>query len=163
MKKFLVFCLMLSMLGISCQLTSATATQTTTTLSETQAAEYLRYRLQEDDIDLQHVEIDWLNMDHDRVFVVKYATDLNPESQPDSFSDQFKHVAFAATIILTYTNTQANLVNVMVEDINSPLTTSNPPLYEVFIERESILARMNDEINDAEFIASWVVIPLPGP
>jgi hypothetical protein len=162
MKRAAIFCFLLSMLTISCQgFPAATKPDPTDTssLTESKAAFLARAAIKEI-VGQQLVQVNWLTLRGDLVFVINYATDLKPSSQSDDFSDQFNHIAFITSKFFYQTNTQSKAIMVMAQDVDFPTADRNPPLYQVVIRKEAISAWSNGETSDAEFIQSWFVVPL---
>lgn len=166
MKRPVLTCVLLFLLAIACRGISAQATleatpeATTPSLLTESAAARLAYKEIREVIGDNWVRANWVTLRGNLVFLVYYATDLDPGSQPDAFLDQFNRVALIASTYFHRTDTQAVNVMVMAEDIDLPTEDGNPPLRQIVIETAAIADWVDGEMTDAEFIGSWYVVPL---
>ena len=112
-------------------------------------------------VELDEVQVNWQEIEDDLVFAITYSTELNPNHQYDDFFDQVLRVVVVAAKYFSRTRTQAELMILMVDDINSPISTNNPPLYEIVIEKSTCSAWDKGEITNVEFVESWIYVPLP--
>jgi hypothetical protein len=167
MKRPILVCVLLFLLAISCRGISAEATlevtpeaTTPSLLTESASARLARQEIREV-VGGELVHANWVTLKRENlVFLVNYATDLNPDSQPDAFLDQFNRVALIASTYFHRTDTQAVNVMVMAEDVDFPTEDGNPPLRQIVIETAAIADWADGKLTDAEFIESWFVVPL---
>ena len=161
MKRLIVACLSLTILALACR---GTAGEQDPRLAITTPAEKETAQLTLEAIEKYTgsplVQVNWLKLSGDLVFAINYATELNPESQPDAFFSEFNQVALTAANYFHQTDTQAKAMSVMAEDIDLPTADRNPPVYQVIIERSRISAWISGETTQEEFIASWYAVPL---
>lgn len=129
-------------------------------LSESESADLARLAI-EKIVGQQKVQVFWHSPQRGHlIFGISYATDLNPESQPDAFSDQFNHVTLMAATYFHQTSTEAENIIVMAEDVDFPTADKYPPLRQVIIEKEAASAWAVGKKTDTEFIQSWFVVPI---
>lgn len=130
------------------------------TLSERESADLARVAI-EQIVGKQQVQVFWHTPQRGHlIFGISYATDLKPESQPDAFTDQFNRVTLLAATYFYHTNTKAQNIIVMAEDVDFPTSDKYPPLHQVIIEKEAVSAWAAGEKTDLEFIKSWFVVPI---
>jgi hypothetical protein len=139
--------------------TIITANTGKSTLSETESADMARAAI-EKIVGQQRAQVYWLTLRGDLLFGITYATNLKPESQPDTFIDQFNRVTLIAATYFHQTSTKAENIIVMAEDVDFPTSDNYPPLRQVIIEKEAVSAWAVGEKTDVEFMETWFVVPI---
>ncbi len=109
----------------------------------------------------QDLLVFWQNVKGDNVFSIAYVTIYDPQKAPEEFIAEFNQVVLTGGKWFAQSSTNSPIMIVFAELINSPVSKENPPLREVVVEKEKAIEWSNGKISVEEFIASWLVVPLP--